>query len=151
MAYIEIGGPLHSIASGNIVAYTEELFDKNLNKRQSVINLEVSEKILQAVKTIEYDEENDVLNFKNFKGDIVYSLDLSHTGGGGGVIKNIIARDGKLIIKYNNDTPDLAVDIFVKENYYSKSEIDDLQENTWPIDQQTLDNLLDELDLNTED
>lgn len=147
MAYIEIGGPLHSIATGNVSVYTDEVFDRELNERQSLINLEVSERILQAVKTIEYDEEHDVLNFKNFNGDIVYSLDLSNTGGGG-VIKNIITSGGKLIIKYNDDTPDLALDIFVKENYYTKQEIDDLQETTWPIAQETLDNLLDELDLN---
>lgn len=145
MAYIEIGGPLHSIASGNVAVYTEEAFDKGLNKKQHVINLEVSEKILQAVKDIEYDSINDVLVFKNFNGDIVYVLHLDRTGS---LVKNIIENNNKLVIKYYNDIPDLEVDVFIKDNYYSKAQIDNLQENVWPIGQEALDELLDELDLN---
>lgn len=145
MAYIEIGGPLHSIASGNIAVYTNEAFDKTLNKKQNVINLEVSERLLQAVTRIEYDSINDALVFKNYEGDIIYTLQLDRSGG---LVKNIIESGGKVIIKYFNDIPDLVLDVFIKDDYYTKAQIDNLQENVWPIEEEVLDELLDELDLN---
>ncbi|MBO7693015.1 MAG: hypothetical protein J6Y28_09700 [Acholeplasmatales bacterium] len=38
---IEVGGRLHSIASGNVLAGADEIFDDAKNKKQSVINAEV--------------------------------------------------------------------------------------------------------------
>lgn len=139
MAYIEIGGPLHSIATGNIVGYTDEVFDKAAGKRQNAINLEISEKVLQCVKSITYNEETDVLQFKDGNNNIVYSLDLSLTGGN---VNDIVNSSGQIVIKYNDGTADLVLDIFDKNNYYTKTEINTLQSTTWVISQSSLDNLL---------
>lgn len=139
MAYIEIGGPLHSIATGNIAVYTDEVFDKTANKKQNAINLDISEKVLQCVKSITYNEETDVLQFKDGNNNIVYSLDLSLTRGN---VYDIVNSSGQIVIKYNNGTADLVLDIFDKNNYYTKTEINTLQSTTWVISQNSLDNLL---------
>ena len=139
MAYIEIGGPLHSIATGNIVAYTDEIQDKTQNKKQSQINIELSEKLLQCVKTIVKDENQDILYFKDGENNIIYSLDLSIVGG---TVKDITDSNGQITIKYNNGKQDLILDIFNKNSYYTKNEIDTMQANSWVINQNSLDALL---------
>ena len=139
MAYIEIGGPLHSIATGNIVAYTDEIQDKTQNKKQSQINIELSERLLQCVKTIVKDENQDILYFKDGENNIIYSLDLSVVGGS---VKDITNSNGQITIKYNNGKQDLVLDVFDKSNYYTKTEIDTMQSTTWVISQNSLDALL---------
>ena len=141
MAYIEIGGPLHSIATGNIVAYTDEIQDRIQNKKQSQINIELSEKLLQCVKTIVKDENQDILYFKDGENNVIYSLDLSVVGG---TVKDITNSSGQITIKYNNGKQDLVLDVFNKNNYYTKNELNSLQENNWVIPQATLENLLEE-------
>lgn len=139
MAYIEIGGPLHSIATGNIVAYTDEIQDRIQNKKQSQINIELSEKLLQCVKTIVKDENQDILYFKDGEGNIIYSLDLSVVGG---TVKDITNSNGQITIKYNNGKQDLVLDVFDKNSYYTKTDIDTMQSTTWVISQNSLDALL---------
>lgn len=139
MAYIEIGGPLHSIATGNIVAYTDEIQDRIQNKKQSQINIDLSEKLLQCVKTIVKDENQDILYFKDGEGNIIYSLDLSVVGG---TVKDITNSNGQITIKYNNGKQDLVLDVFDKNSYYTKTDIDTMQSTTWVISQNSLDALL---------
>lgn len=42
---IKVGGTLHSIATGNIIAHADEIMDENLGKNQSAINQEIRENI----------------------------------------------------------------------------------------------------------
>lgn len=42
---IAVGGTLHSIATGNIIAHADEIKDDSLNKKQSEINAEVNTKL----------------------------------------------------------------------------------------------------------
>ena len=139
MAYIEIGGPLHSIATGNIVAYTDEIQDRIQNKKQSQINIDLSEKLLQCVKTIVKDENQDILYFKEGENNVIYALDLSVVGG---TVKDITNSSGQITIKYNNGKQDLVLDVFDKNSYYTKTEIDTMQSTTWVISQNSLDALL---------
>lgn len=131
--------------SGDLIE-SEEVFDKHFNKKQNTINVELSEKIQQLIKTIECDSNNN-LQFKDGDGNIVYSLDLSLTGG---TVNDIISNNEQIIIKYNGEQPDLVLNIFDKNNYYTKEQIDNLQEHSWVISQNSLDNLLRETGFLTE-
>lgn len=47
---IQVGGTLHSIATGNIIAHADEVMDEDYGKKQSVINQELSNRLTEELK-----------------------------------------------------------------------------------------------------
>ena len=47
---IQVGGTLHSIATGNIIAHADEVMDEDYGKKQSEINQELSSRLTEELK-----------------------------------------------------------------------------------------------------
>lgn len=47
---IQVGGTLHSIATGNIIAHADEVMDEDYGKKQSVINQELGNRLTEELK-----------------------------------------------------------------------------------------------------
>lgn len=47
---VQVGGTLHSIATGNIIAHADEVMDEDYGKKQSVINQELSNRLTEELK-----------------------------------------------------------------------------------------------------
>lgn len=47
---IQVGGTLHSIATGNVIAHADEVMDEDYGKKQSVINQELNNRLTEELK-----------------------------------------------------------------------------------------------------
>ena len=47
---IQVGGTLHSIATGNVIAHADEIMDEDYGKKQSIINQELSNRLTEELK-----------------------------------------------------------------------------------------------------
>lgn len=57
---INVGGRLHSIATGNVLAGANEILDDTKNKKQSEVNAEVDTKLTQLENTVDALQKQDI-------------------------------------------------------------------------------------------
>lgn len=69
MAKIPIGGRLHSTATGNIVTGANEIFDDDKNKKQSIINQEIDNRLTTAEEAIAGIESGNFVNINAIATD----------------------------------------------------------------------------------
>ena len=95
---IQVGGTLHSIATGNIIAHADEVMDEDYGKRQSVINQELSNRLTEELKgylPLTGGTMNGNITFPNTLGILIQNktnTDLLNAAGGTTTIDTV--RDG---------------------------------------------------------
>ena len=95
---IQVGGTLHSIATGNIIAHADEIMDEDYGKRQSVINQELSNRLTEELKgylPLTGGTMNGNITFPNTLGILIQNktnTDLLNAAGGTTTIDTV--RDG---------------------------------------------------------
>lgn len=106
---IQVGGTLHSIATGNIIAHADEVMDEDYGKKQSVINQELSNRLTEELKgylPLTGGTMNGNITFPNTLGILIQdktNTDLLNAAGSTTTIASILDQVPKNVSAFNND------------------------------------------------
>lgn len=106
---IQVGGTLHSIATGNIIAHADEVMDEDYGKKQSVINQELSNRLTGELKgylPLTGGTMNGNITFPNTLGILIQdktNTDLLNAAGSTTTIASILDQVPKNVSAFNND------------------------------------------------
>ena len=95
---IQVGGTLHSIATGNIIAHADEVMDEDYGKKQSVINQELSNRLTEELKgylPLTGGTMNGNITFPNTLGILIQNktnTDLLNAAGGTTSISDLASK-----------------------------------------------------------
>lgn len=95
---IQVGGTLHSIATGNIIAHADEIMDEDYGKKQSVINQELNNRLPEELKgylPLSGGIMSGNITFPNTLGILIQNktnTDLLNAGGGTTSISNLAGQ-----------------------------------------------------------
>lgn len=109
---IQVGGTLHSIATGNIIAHADEVMDEDYGKKQSVINQELSNRLTEELKgylPLTGGTMNGNITFPNTQGILIQdktNTDLLNAGGSTTPISNIVTQVQAAIVDSAPETLD---------------------------------------------
>lgn len=106
---IQVGGTLHSIATGNIIAHADEVMDEDYGKKQSVINQELNNRLTEELKgylPLTGGTMNGNITFPNTLGILIQdktNTDLLNAAGSTTTIASILDQVPKNVSAFNND------------------------------------------------
>lgn len=106
---IQVGGTLHSIATGNIIAHADEIMDEDYGKKQSVINQELNNRLTEELKgylPLSGGIMSGNITFPNTLGILIQNktnTDLLNAAGSTTTIASILDQVPKNVSEFNND------------------------------------------------
>ena len=123
---IQVGGTLHSIATGNIIAHADEVMDEDYGKKQSEINQELSSRLTEELKDylpLTGGTLTGNLTAPIFIGDLQGTATKATQDASGNVITTTYATKTE-VTNISNSIPTKVSQLTNDSNYQTESQVE---------------------------